>query len=332
MAALLHPWNPEVVELRHLRGADLQTVLDDQVRLYRDQLQWDFRPSADLVYRFADMQSLCGCAIRVGRQVAGYSFYVLDEDRGLIGDLYVREDLQTPAFEFSLLQGTLDVIRLTPYLRRMESQILITQSLPPVRWDGSRPPAAFPLSHVCRGYPRLLLGKDIDSASKLARGLHDSRFVIEKWSQRHVNEGGHLVELAYRNHVDAEINDQYGTAGGARRFLTNIVQFPGCGAFFGEGSFAAWDPDTGRMAGLCLTSLVSPRSGHITQLCTAPWAQRIGLGSELLRRSMLALALAGCHQVTLTVTASNRGAMRLYEHSGFTVTREFTAYSWEGFA
>jgi ribosomal protein S18 acetylase RimI-like enzyme len=332
MAARLNSGNLEVIELQRVKGAELDAVLEDQVRAYRRCFGWDFTPSADLVRRFTNMESIAGCALRLDREVIGYSFYVLDEYRGLIGDLYVREEHQSPAFEFPLLQGMLDLLRYTPDLCRIESQFMLCGSLPVARWDGARPATAFPLSHFARGYQRLILRREIDSATRLAQSAsNDGRFVFEKWSSRHLNEGGHLLEMAYRNHVDAEINDQYMTAGGCRRFLSNVVQYPGCGAFFPEGSYTAWDPDTGNMAGLCLASLVAPDAGHITQVCTAPWAQRIGLGAELVRRALLELALSGGRQATLSVTASNRKAMRLYERLGFTVIKEFTAYVWEGF-
>ena len=41
-----------------------------------------------------------------------------------------------------------------------------------------------------------------------------------------------LIAAAYKGHVDATINDQYGSVTGARRFIHNIVQYPGCGRFF----------------------------------------------------------------------------------------------------
>ena len=41
-----------------------------------------------------------------------------------------------------------------------------------------------------------------------------------------------LVANAYRGNIDSQINDQYRSPAGARRFLSNIVEFPGCGVFF----------------------------------------------------------------------------------------------------
>ena len=57
---------------------------------------------------------------------------------------------------------------------------------------------------------------------------------------------------------------------GARRFLYNIVQYPGCGSFFRPASLVALERDTGELAGLSLASVVAPEVGHITQICVAP--------------------------------------------------------------
>jgi ribosomal protein S18 acetylase RimI-like enzyme len=48
-----------------------------------------------------------------------------------------------------------------------------------------------------------------------------------------------------------------------------------------------------------------------------------------MRRSMAALSAHGCRSVSLTVTASNETAIRLYEQMGFVNRRDFAAYVWE---
>ena len=69
--------------------------------------------------------------------------------------------------------------------------------------------------------------------------------------------------------------------------------------------------------------------GHITQICIAPSFQQSGIGSALIRNSLYHLALDGCLEASLTVTAENKPAIRLYQHLGFDVIRNFSAYIWE---
>jgi len=140
-----------------------------------------------------------------------------------------------------------------------------------------------------------------------------------------------LIAAAYDGHIDSRINDQYRSPAGARRFLHNIVQYPGCGTFYRPASYAAFDALSGRMCGVSLASIVAPDTGHITQICVTPSARGTGTGHELLRNSLTTLREMGCTSASLTVTAANEDAVRLYERVGFTTVRQFTAYVWERF-
>jgi ribosomal protein S18 acetylase RimI-like enzyme len=140
-----------------------------------------------------------------------------------------------------------------------------------------------------------------------------------------------LIAAAYAGHIDGRINDQYRSAAGARRFLYNIVQYPGCGAFYRPASYAAFEAATGRLCGVSLASLVAPDCGHITQICVAPEVQGTGVGYELLRQSLSTLRDVRCRAASLTVTAANTQAVSLYERVGFEIIRRFSAFVWEGF-
>jgi ribosomal protein S18 acetylase RimI-like enzyme len=154
---------------------------------------------------------------------------------------------------------------------------------------------------------------------------------VEKWSDHHHDGAAQLIAAAYAGHIDSRINDQYRSVEGARRFLYNIVQYPGCGTFFRPASYVAFDLERGWLCGLALTSLVGPEAGHITQICVSPEVRGSGVGYELLRRSLMTLKEHGCRKVSLTVTAANREAVELYERMSFSLIRQFSAYVWEGF-
>jgi ribosomal protein S18 acetylase RimI-like enzyme len=154
---------------------------------------------------------------------------------------------------------------------------------------------------------------------------------FKPWTERYQEETAQLIASAYRGHIDSQINDQYRSTAGARRFLFNIVQYPGCGTFFQPASWVAFQRETGRVCGASLASLVAGDVGHITQICVAPWMQGWGVGYELLRRSLESLEEARARKVSLTVTAANQGAVRLYERVGFQLVRQFPALVWEGF-
>jgi ribosomal protein S18 acetylase RimI-like enzyme len=334
MAARLEPVprapSPSLVDLRHLRSEDLGTLLTEEVAAWRQLLDWDFGKSADLVRRFVDTRALYGVALVEDGEAAGYAYYVLEEHKGLIGDLFVRDRFRTVENENRLLESVLGSLTAAPHIGRIESQLMMCHStggLPMPRHLSS-----FERNFMMLDMPHAALGP----ARRWGRGLVPlvpaaSRVYIEKWADQYQEPAAQLIAAAYHGHVDSLINDQYRSVAGSRRFLFNIVQYPGCGTFFKPASVAAFDRLTGRICGICLASLVMPYCGHITQICVAPWVRRAGVGYELLRQSLTLLRQAGCRKTSLTVTASNRGAVELYEDVGFTTIRKFFAYVWEGY-
>ena len=109
MAALMESARPpEIVDLRELRAAELEPLLHEEIRTWQESLDWDFQKSADLVRRFVDLRSLNGCALIDGGTVMGYAYFVLEEHKGLIGDLYMRRSIRTGHGEARLLNGVLD--------------------------------------------------------------------------------------------------------------------------------------------------------------------------------------------------------------------------------
>jgi len=156
-----------------------------------------------------------------------------------------------------------------------------------------------------------------------------SRFRFVPWEDRFMHAAAAIIAGAYKSETDSEINAQYRSPAGARRFLSNIVEFPGCGTFHAAASFMAYDRESGEAAGMVLSSFVADDTGHISQLCVMPEARGAGLGKELLRAAAAALYLNGARRVSLTVTSSNRTAISIYEKFGFRDIRTFYAYIWE---
>lgn len=323
MAARLEPAPlrpPDLVDLRRLAARDLDELLDEEVAAWRAELEWDFEKSADLVRRFVDLRALSGFALIEDGAVSGYLYYVLEENKGLIGDLYVRHEYRDAGREGKLLAAALDAVTGTRGIQRIESQLLMLREAQPESL-----PHAGALTTFERNFMRLDLRRPALPEGRPRRPMY-----IEKWSEHYHDAAAQLIAAAYSGHVDSRINDQYRSANGARRFLYNIVQYPGCGAFYRPASFAAFDGVTGRLCGISLASMVAPMCGHITQICVAPSVRGTGIGYALLRQSLTMFQEAGCRSVSLTVTAANEDAVALYRRIGFVVARQFSAYVWEG--
>jgi ribosomal protein S18 acetylase RimI-like enzyme len=324
MAARLNPAPsrpPEIVDLRRLTARSLDPLLEEETAAWWEALEWDFEKSAELVRRFTAVHALNGYALVEDDVAVGYVYYVLEETKGLLGDLYVMREQRTIERENLLLGTALDSVMAHPPITRIESQLMMLQFA-----SGRAVPHRDSLSAFDRNFMRIDLRRAPLAEGQVRRPVH-----IDRWTDQHQDATAHLIAAAYAGHVDSRINDQYRNALGARRFLYNIVQFPGCGSFFRPASYAAFEPARGVLCGISLASLVSTDCGHITQICVSPEAQGTGIGHELLRQSLIALRDVGCRSASLTVTAANEGAVALYERVGFRTVRRFSAYVWEGF-
>jgi len=322
MAARVEAPFPEIVELTSLTVAELAPLMEEEITEWRRYFAWDFRPSVDLLRRFLNLRSLYGYALRVGRTVVGYSYHVCEGRKGLIGDFYLRRDYAEPSNEMMLLGAAVQGLMLVPGLQRIESQLLLLNA----------PPAqTLPFSRFLSRHERYFMEISRAGVAAMKPRPPSNRVTFLPWTDAFREETAHLMANSYRGHVDSEINDQYRTVPGARHFLTNIIQFPGCGHFSGKSSVVAVDKVSGHVCGVSLASMVSETSGHITQLCVLPDSRGTGMGYELMRQSMVRLIDLGCESISLTVTAANSEALHLYESMGFSVTSLFPALVWEGF-
>ncbi|HEY4085818.1 MAG TPA: GNAT family N-acetyltransferase [Bryobacteraceae bacterium] len=310
----------EIVDLRRVPVRDLEPLLADEIAEWRRELAWDFEPSAALVRRYAGSGSLGGAALMVDGQVAGYGYAVLEEPRGIIGDLYLRPHMREAGAEAELFRSLLDALAATPRVSRMESQLMLVrpETAELIRSTG-RP---------VRTFARRLMVRE-DGGPLAPSELPEGRFRFDPWEDSFLHLAGAIIAASYKGQTDSEINSQYRSPAGARRFLSNIVEFPGCGLFHAPSSFMVFDRQSGEAVGMVLASFVAEEAGHISQLCVLPGLRGFGLGRELLRRSDEVLRRNGARLVSLTVTESNAGAIALYARSGFQSVRNFFAYTWE---
>src|SRR5690242_14103438 len=114
----------QIVDLRQVRSRALEELFQEEAEHWRRELYWDYRPSQQLIRKFIDSRSLTGYAALNGKRPAGYGFYVIEEQKGLIGGLFVSP--RYPQIELSrmLLVEMLESLRGTPLIERVEAQLM----------------------------------------------------------------------------------------------------------------------------------------------------------------------------------------------------------------
>jgi ribosomal protein S18 acetylase RimI-like enzyme len=306
-----------IIDLRQTTVRQIEALLLEEAKHWQDELHWDYDSALNLIKRFLDAHALSGCVAMEKGVALGYSFYVLEDHKGLIGGLYVSPNYDQEPIGRRLLDEMLFSMRAIPQLHRIEAQLM----------PFGGPVEAALKDQGFRLYTRKFMLLDLRKKTEHVPGIN-SGLRLDRWHDRFFESCAKLIYLAYANHVDGDINDQYRSRHGALKFLKNIVLLPGCGQFQPAASFVLRHPGSDDLVGAVLTSEVAPGVGHTTQLCVQPGFQGHGLGRILMQTSAEALRALKYNELTLTVTSENHTAVHLYERLGFSTIKSFTAGVW----
>ena len=311
----------QIVELRKLDLPALEPLLAEETAEWEQELDWDFTQNAEQVRRFISARCLPGIALVDRGQVVGYGYSILEEPKGLIGDVYLRPGWRGAHSEMQLFKVILDALSGSPEVTRVESQLMLVPPHQARVLQGDR---------FVRLFERRLLTRETGETSGCAPETDLTRqFRFDSWDASLRERLAPFIVRTYEGHVDGQINDQFTSTQGASAFLRSLLDNSGCGELFRPASMFAIDRQTGLIAGAVLTSFVARDTGHIVQLCVAPEAQGLGLGRELLCRAVRATAEGGAQRISLTVTSANTKALRLYDRFGFREQRRFCAFVWD---
>ncbi len=314
----------EILDLRHFSSVDLRPLLHDETEVWSRQLCWDYSGSAEMILRYVDAKILPGYAAVDRGRVFGYSFFVYEGSKGVIGDLYVTNGTRLPdarEVELRLLTHVIETLQQSPGIHRVEAQLLAHEAN-----SVSRP---F-IETGFQRHPRLFMTLPLGKMVAQEKVLTHPEVEIRPWTDADYQSSAAVITAAYRNHVDAQINDQYHTLSGSLRFLNNIVRFPGCGVFDAESSFVALDRRAKNMIGLILCSRVRKDVGHVTQVCVLPEYRSRRIGESLMAATEANLRKRSFALLSLTVTEANARAVTLYRRLHFESKKVFDAFVWEG--
>lgn len=319
----------QILDLRHFGAPMLRPILEVESDLWMERLRWDYRSSSRLLMQYLDNHMLPGYAAIDAGQVTGYTFCVYEQTKAVIGDVFAmgpqapREDadeLSAHEIEETLLAHLFETLLNSPQLDRIESQLLLH---PAGSHAGVFREAGFQL------FRRLFMVLPLEKYRPAQEILLPAELELRPWRDEDLNSSARLISLAYADHPDSRINDQYHSIHGSTRFLHNIVRYSGCGVFSAQASFVVTHRLTHELAGLVLASRVSPHSGHITQICVHPGYRRMGLARALLSAAAGQFLHQNLQEISLTVTEANHDAVTLYNSEGYRTRHSFDAAVWQ---
>ena len=274
-----------------------------------------------MILRYVDAKILPGYAAVERGTLRGYSFFVYEGSKGVIGDLFALPDNgHTQKLETQLVTHVIETLQQSPGIHRIEAQLLVH--------DAGQVARPF-LEEGFQRHPRIFMTFPLSTPVANSRQL-PAEIEIRPWQEEDYQPSAAVIAAAYRGHIDSEINDQYRSLNGSLRFLNNIVRFPGCGVFDMAASFVARRRSSHQIVGVLLCSRVKEDVGHITQVCMVPEMRGLGIGEALIAHTAANLKKRTFKMLSLTVTEANARAVELYRRLGFRSERIFDAFVWEG--
>src|SRR5260370_4503764 len=225
------PSSMNIVDLRQTTIRQIEPLLEEEARHWRDELHWDYRGALELIKRFLDAHALAGCLAFENGSAAGYTFYVLEDQKGLIGGLYVSSKFPRNSIGRRLLEEMLLSMRAIPYLARIEAQLM----------PFSGPVDAPLLDQGFHLYTRQVMLLDLHKSHE-ANADASGGMRLNPWNDRHFEPCAKLIYLAYTIHAEGEINYKYRTRSCALKFLKNIILLPSCAQFAPSAPFVLHEP------------------------------------------------------------------------------------------
>src|SRR5580704_8050553 len=165
----------EILDLRHFSSVDLRPLLEDETQVWARLLSWDYSGSAEMILRYVDAKILPGYAAVDRGRVFGYSFFVYEGNKGVIGDLYVTNGNRLPnarEVELKLLTHVIETLQQSPGIHRVEAQLLAHEA-------GS---VARPfLDQGFERHPRLFMVHELSKSVPQATATH-ADVEIRRWT------------------------------------------------------------------------------------------------------------------------------------------------------
>lgn len=273
--------------------------------MWARELRWSFAPTRARLEAALDDGSLNGLVAADSLGACAYATYALDLGHGIIGSVFASERSRGRGLESRLVD------RILNRLKALQPAIIDCQTLFSSE-PGLREPFA---SHGFTSAARLYM--TIERSAWFAARRPPSPELRSKPTHR--TDLRAVARLVYEAHLDThhlDASSSFDTLESCERILRQIILDEVCGPFDSMGSRRI-EVD-GKLAAACLLTWPLTGIAHVSEVATAPGHRLRGLARHCLAESLEnAFERGRASSATLSVTASNRPALSLYESMGF---------------
>ncbi len=304
------------VPISYLDEKLLLPLMEEEERSWMSDLDWDYSPVKQILVSFVRQKLLPGYAAVNEHHAVGYSYFLVNQARGIIGAIYASRTSESQEAIEELLSLTISCLKDSQNIKRVEAQIMPFNNINPV--------ATFTRNGFSY-FPRYYLDLDINAFAKQPAEPVEK---IVPWDSAYLSLAADMTALSYRNQTDSVICEDYRTRQGCETYLRSLVENPGCGIFMPEASFIGLDGQ-GIPCGFVISCRISCGAAMIPQIAVHPSHQARGLGKALMNSAIEQLRSLEFRSVSLTVTKKNRRAFDWYQRLGFKFRKDFGAFIWE---
>ena len=286
--------------------------------MWSTRLHWSFAPTRTRLQTALSEGTLNGFASLDREGVAAYATYALDGARGIVGSFFASARVQASGLEALLVRRVLD--HLEPYrLDVIDCQTLFS-SAPELK----EPFQAKGFASASRRYMML------DRASWLAsrRALPATR-ATRSVHRTHLRDLSRLIFEGHQGSSRLDASSSFDTLDSCEKILRQITIDEVCGPF--DSFCSRRIEEESQTISACLVTWPHHGVFHVSEVATAPERRRQGLARQCLTETLAsAFERPETKGATLSVTASNRAAIALYESLGFRSHIEYQSHVWRG--
>jgi len=273
--------------------------------MWARDLRWNFAPTRNRLEAALNDGTLSGLVVADEAGACAYATWAVDAGHGIVGSVFSSGRSRGRGLESLLVQ------RILNRLEALQPNVIDCQTL-----FSSDPGLKEPFA--ARGF---------ESATRLYMTMDRSAWL--RWRSAppgarhskptHRADLRTVARLVYDAHLEThglDASSSFDTLESCERILRQIVLDEVCGPFDSMGSRRI--EEGGRLLAACLLTWPLGEVAHISEVATAPDHRRQGLARLCLEESLRnAFERGNASSATLSVTATNRAALGLYESMGF---------------